>query len=122
MWCVYVGGYPPSFCLNLGSSLLGCSGLFSYVGGGPLVGVNPVLVNAVDFCRNSVSASMPFLVPRISGRDRLFETFSRMLRCWLYLGHSSRMWDLVSRVLLLHGQVFGSGDRGRKDLRNSPCV
>ena len=112
--------YPPSFCWYLGSSSSGGSGSFSNVGVGGFEGVIPVLVKAEVFCRNFASASMPSLVPRISGRDMLFATFSRMLRCCSYLGHSSRMWVLVSRVSSSQGQVTGSGDRGRKDLRNSP--
>ena len=51
-------GYPPSSCSNLGSSLLACSGSFSKVGGGAFVGIEPVLVKAADFCRNSASAAM----------------------------------------------------------------
>lgn len=45
-----------------------------------------------------------------------------MFRCCVYLGHSLRMWVLVSRVWLSHGHVSGSGERGRKDLRNSRCM
>ena len=62
---------------NLGSSLMGCSGLFSKVGCGTLVGIEPVLVNAEDFLRNSERAAMPSLEPRISGRAMVLDTFSR---------------------------------------------
>ena len=79
-----LGGYPPSFCWYLGSSSSGGSGSFSNVGVGGFEGVVPVLVKAEVFCRNFTSTSMLSLVPRISGRDMLFATFSRMLQCCSY--------------------------------------
>ena len=36
-----------------------------------MVGIDPVLVKAGDFLRNSDSASIPSLVPRSSGRERM---------------------------------------------------
>ena len=63
---------------------------------------------------------MPLFEPSSTGRDRCLEAFLRIFRCWLYLGHSVRMWVLVSGVVLSQGHVFGSRDRGRKARRNSP--
>ena len=83
--------HPPSFCSKMWASSAGCSGSLSKVGGGGLVGIDPVLVKAADFLRNSDSASIPSLVPRSSGRERILDAFSRMLRYWLYLGHSVMM-------------------------------
>ena len=90
------------------------------MGGGGFVGIDPVLVKAGAFLRNSDSASIPSLVPRSSGRERILEAFFRMFRCWLYLGHSVMMWFLSSRVTLSQGHVVGSGDRGRKERLKSP--
>ena len=99
---------------------MGCSGSFSKVGWGAFVGIEPVLVNAGDFFRNSERAAMPSLVPRISGRAMVLDTFSRMSRCWLNLSHSRRMCSLVSSVSLSQGQAIGSWERGREERRNSP--
>ena len=107
---------------NLGSSSMGCSGSFSKVGWGAFVGIEPVLVNTGDFFRNSERAAMPSLVPRISGRAMVLDTFSRMSRCWLNLLHSWRMCSLVSSVSLSQGQAIGSWERGRKERRNSPVA
>jgi hypothetical protein len=60
------------------------------------------------------------LVPRMSGRTKFADASTSILRCWLYLGQSLRMWFLVSGVALSQGQVDGSGDSGMNDLRNSP--
>jgi len=85
-----------------------------------LVGIVPDLVKAADFLRKSESASTPSLVPRITGRAIVLDTFSRMSRCCVNLVHSRRMCSLVSSVSLSQGQVVGSGDRGRKERRKSP--
>ena len=90
------------------------------MGGGAFVGIEPVLVKAVDFCRNSASAAIPSLEPRISGMAMSLDAALSIFRCCVYLGHSLKMWVLVSRVSSSHGHVFGSGERGRKELRNSP--
>ena len=76
----------------------------------------PVLVKAPDFEMNSARAAMPFLVPRISDSVMYLDAClsASVSRSSLYLGHSLRMWFLDSMVALLHGQVVGSGDRGRK--------
>jgi hypothetical protein len=79
----------------------------------------PVLENAPDLVRNSESAAIPTLVPS-RGICRELDAWTRMLRWLLYLGHSLMMWFLVSRISLLQGQWFGSGERGRKGCRNSP--
>ena len=63
---------------------------------------------------------MPSLVPRISDKTRFLDAFWRIWRCWVYLGHSRRIWFLVSRVSSLHGHAVGSGERGRKEFLNSP--
>ena len=62
--------YPPSSSIMIGSISWFRSGMgsLSMVGGSGSVGGVPVLVNAPDFCKNSVSAFMPLGVPRISGR------------------------------------------------------
>ena len=80
-----------------------------------MVGAVPVLENAPDLYMKSASAFMPFLDPRMSGRTMFLETFFRMCWCCANLGHSRRMWFLVSRVSGLHGQAVGSGDAGMKD-------
>ena len=54
---------------------MGCSGSFSKVGWGALVGIEPVLVNAEDFLRNSERAAIPSLKPRISGRAMVLDSF-----------------------------------------------
>ena len=59
-------------------------------GGGATKGV-PVLEKAPDLCMNLASALMPLSEPRRTGRAMYLEAFSRMLRCWSYLGHSIRM-------------------------------
>ena len=56
--------------------------------------VVPDLVNALDFFRNVVSAWMPFVVPRMTGRAIVSEGFRRILWCWAYLGQSGRMCSL----------------------------
>ena len=43
--------------------------------------VVPDLVNALDFLRNVVSAWMPFVVPRMTGRAIVSEGFQRILWC-----------------------------------------
>ena len=65
-------------------------------------------------------AAIPFLVPSRVERSRCLEPLVRISRCWLYLGHSLRMWLLDSLAELSHGQVVGSVERGRKVWRNSP--
>ena len=66
--------------LNLGSSSGSWIGSFSKVGGGAADGIEPVLVKAGVHFKNSDSAEMPSLVLRISGRETVLDTFSRMLR------------------------------------------
>lgn len=83
-------------------------------GGWGMVGGAPVLVKAPDFCINFASAEMPFSVPRRTGRDRYGDAFSRILRYWLYLGQSRRMWVLVSSISSSQEQCVGSGDEGKK--------
>ena len=82
----------------------------------------PSLVKVLDLLMNSASAVMPSFEPRRTDRVRDLEAFSRMLRCWEYLVQSWRMWFLVSIVSSSssQGHVMGSGERGRKDLLNSP--
>ena len=82
----------------------------------------PSLVKALDLLINSARAAMPSFVPRRTDRVRDLEAFSRILRCWEYLVQSRRMWFLVSIVSSSssQGHVMGSGERGRKDLLNSP--
>ena len=118
--CEVVWIHPPSLCSKLWASSASCSGSLSKVGGGGLVGIDPVLVKAGDILRNSERASIPSLVPRSSGRERILEALSRMFRCWLYLGHSVMIWFLSSRVTLSQGQEIGSGDKGRKERLKSP--
>ena len=57
---------------------------------------------------------MPFFEPKIVGRERCFDAFSKMSLCWAYLGHSRMTCALVSGVASSHGQVWGSGEFGRK--------
>ena len=82
----------------------------------------PSLVKVLDLLMNSASAVMPSFEPRRTDRVRDLEAFSRMLQCWEYLVQSWRMWFLVSIVSSSssQGHVMGSGERGRKDLLNSP--
>ena len=68
-------------------------------------GIEPDLVKAGVFLRNSDSAAMPSLVPRIFDSAIDLDASSRMLRYSVNLGQSC---NLVSRVPLLHGQLFGS--------------
>ena len=82
--------------------------------------VVPDLVNALDFLRNVVSAWMPFVVPRMTGRAIVSEGFRRILRCWAYLGQSWRMCSLVCSVVLSQGHVVASSRWGRNLMRNSP--
>ena len=80
----------------------------------------PVLEKAPDFRMNLARAEMPFLEPRIVGRNRCFDAFSRTSLNWVYLGQSCMTCALDSGVRLSHGQVWGSGELGRKVRRNSP--
>ena len=82
--------------------------------------VVPDLVNALDFLRNVVSAWMPFVVPRMTGRAIVSEGFRRILRCWAYLGQSQRICSLVCSVVLLQGHVVASSRWGRNLMQNSP--
>ena len=95
-------------------------GSLSRVGGWGATGGVPVLEKAPDFAMNSVRAVMPSFVPRMTGRAIDLEALVRMLRCWLYRGHSLRICSLDSGVSSSHGHVVGSGERGRKNRRNSP--
>jgi hypothetical protein len=91
------------------------SGMGSLINVGGVVGIAvfPVLEKAPDFWMKSARAAMPLLVPRIVGRTMYLDAFFSIFRCWSYLGHSLRIWLLVSMVSLSHGQVIGSGDRGK---------
>jgi len=71
-----------------------------------MVGMAPILVKAGDFWRNSESADIPSLVPRISDRAMVFDTFSSMLRCWLNLGHSRNVFSCFQCCI-----VTGTGYR-----------
>ena len=106
--------------MSLGSSSAGASGSFSKLGAWGGFGGCPFLVNAPDLWMNSERADMPSLVPRISGRAMSLDTVSRISRCWVNLGHSWRMCDLVSRVPASQGHDVGSGDSGRNVRLNSP--
>ena len=75
----------------------------------------PVLENAPDFWMNLARAVIPLVVPRRTGIERCLDAFSSIPLCSSYLGQSTRMCVLVSRVSLSHGQDVGSGDRGRKN-------
>ena len=70
----------------------------------------------------SAKAAMPFFELSIADRASGLEAFTRMLRCRAYLGQLCRMWFLVSVVSSdsSHGQDVELGERGRKDLLNSP--
>ena len=106
--------------MGSGSAFRSGSGLSSILGGSELKVSVPVLVKAPDFSKNSVRTTIPFLLPSRVGRSRCLEPLVRISRCWLYLGHSLRMWLLDSLAELSHGQVVGSVERGRKVWRNSP--
>ena len=80
----------------------------------------PDLVNTPDFLRKDISATIPFLVPRISVRTIVGDVLCRMWRCWVYLGHLWMMCSLVWNVWLSHGHVVGLLEFGRKFLWNSP--
>lgn len=73
----------------------------------------PVLVKALDLAMNSARAVIPFGVPRISSSMMYLEALVSMYWYWVYLGHSLRIWFLVSRVELLQGHMLESGERGR---------
>ena len=96
------------------------SGLSRNSGGLGGVLVVPDLVNAPDFLRNVVSAWMPFVVPRMTGRAIVSEGFQMILWCWAYLGQSWRMCSLVCSVVLLQGHVVASSRWGRNLMQNSP--
>ena len=74
----------------------------------------PVLEKAPVLVMNSARAEMPLVVPRTTGRERCLEAFLSIFLWWVYLGHSVRMWFLVSRMVLSQGQLIGSGERGRR--------
>ena len=80
----------------------------------------PAFMKAPDLIRNSARAAIPVSEPRRFESARCLEAFRRMCRYWAYLGQSLMMWFLDSRVLLSHGQFWGSGERGRNARRNSP--
>ena len=117
-----LAGQPPSSSTKTGLISWFGSGMGSFSNKGACGGARrvPVREKAPDFWRNLPRALMPLFEPSRTGRERCFEAFVRIFRCWLYLRHSMRMCVLVSGVALSHGQVFGSGDRGRKMRRNSP--
>jgi hypothetical protein len=56
--------------------------------------VAPVLEKAPVLAMKSARAIIPSVLPRTVDRSMEREAFVRMSRCWLYLGHSLRMWFL----------------------------
>ena len=116
LW-IGIDRYPPSsktIVGFIGGLMSGMGSLMREGGVGGWGGV-PILENAPVFWMNLARAAIPLLVPKRTGRDRCLDAFSSILLCWLYLGQSIRMWDLVSSVSLSHGHVVGSGDNGRKN-------
>lgn len=76
------------------------TGSFSKEGGRGGLGGSPVLEKALDLRMISARATIPLLVPRITGRAMYLDTFVRILWCWAYLGQSLSMWLYVSVVLM----------------------
>lgn len=74
---------PPSSKTRVGSTAGFKIGIGSSMreGGFGLLGRFPVLENAPDFRMNSERAEMPFLVPRMTGRERCLEAFLRIFLC-----------------------------------------
>ena len=82
-------------------------GFVFYAGRGDVSRNHSCSENAPDLSRKLESTVMPFLEPSRNESDRELEAFARILRCWVYLGQSLKMRDLVSVMLISHGHRMG---------------